>query len=80
MGIFRQGDPIETAVYLWSTAHGLVTLHRMNRFGGDTAQFERFYHGAIEHAMEGLRPAGARRPAPPAQRAGGREAILRDES
>jgi hypothetical protein len=52
----------------------------MNRFGGDTAQFERFYHGAIEHAMEGLRPAGARRPAPPAQRAGGREAILRDES
>jgi AcrR family transcriptional regulator len=80
VGIFRPGDPIETAVYLWSTAHGLVTLHRMNRFGGDTAQFERFYHGAIEHAMEGLRPAGARRPAQPAQRAAGREAILRDES
>src|SRR5262249_39085785 len=28
MGVFRRGDPIETAVYLWSTAHGLVTLHR----------------------------------------------------
>src|SRR5437867_2767362 len=25
-GIFRKGDPIETAVYLWSTAHGLVML------------------------------------------------------
>jgi len=80
VGIFRQGDPIETAVYLWSTAHGLVTLHRMNRFGGDAAQFERLYRGAIEHAMEGLRPAGARRPAPPASRAAGREAILRDET
>jgi AcrR family transcriptional regulator len=65
-GVFRPGDPIETAVYIWSTAHGLVTLHRMNRFGGDAAQFERFYHGAIEQALQGLRPAPAASPTPPA--------------
>jgi AcrR family transcriptional regulator len=80
MGIFRPGDPIETAVYLWSTAHGLVTLHRMNRFGGDAAQFERLYNGAIERAMEGLRPPGGRRPAPPSQRSVGRDAILKDQA
>jgi AcrR family transcriptional regulator len=79
MGIFRQGDPIETAVFLWSTAHGLVTLHRMNRLGGDAAQFERLYHGAIKHAMAGLRPPAARQPAPP-RRADGREGILKTES
>jgi hypothetical protein len=52
----------------------------MNRFGGDAAQFERFYHGAIEHALEGLRPPGARRTAPPAPRAAGRDSILKDEA
>ena len=77
VGIFRPGDPIETAVYLWSTAHGLVTLHRMNRFGDGAAQFGRFYHGAIEHALEGLRPADARRPAPP-QRVAARDSVVKD--
>jgi hypothetical protein len=79
MGIFRQGDPIETAVFLWSTAHGLVTLHRMNHFGGDAARFERLYHGAIKHAIAGLRPPGARQPAPP-RRADRRAGILKTES
>jgi AcrR family transcriptional regulator len=66
IGVFRPGDPIETAIYLWSTAHGMVTLHRMNRFGGDAEQFGRFYRGAIEQAMQALRPApGQAAPAPP---------------
>jgi AcrR family transcriptional regulator len=56
MGIFRRGDPIETAVFLWSTAHGLVTLMRMNRFGNDVEQFRRLYHTTIQQALQGLRP------------------------
>ena len=63
MGVFRRGNPIDTAVYLWSTAHGLVTLHRTNRFGGDAAQFRQLYRSTIEHAIQGLRPA-RRRPVP----------------
>jgi AcrR family transcriptional regulator len=54
-GIFRKGDPIETAVYLWSTAHGLVMLHRMNRFGSDAEAFTRLYRATIERAIQGLR-------------------------
>jgi len=53
-GIFRQGDPIQTAVYLWSTAHGLLMLYRMNRFGSDVAGFTRLYHVTIEQAIQGL--------------------------
>ncbi|MCI0408921.1 MAG: TetR/AcrR family transcriptional regulator, partial [Acidobacteria bacterium] len=54
-GVFRKGDPIETAVYLWSTAHGLVMLHRMNRFGSNAEDFTRLYRSTIERAIEGLR-------------------------
>jgi len=54
-GVFRKGDPIETAVYLWSTAHGLVMLHRMNRFGNDVEEFGRLYRITIERAIAGLR-------------------------
>jgi AcrR family transcriptional regulator len=63
-GIFRPGDPIETAVFLWSTAHGLVTLHRMNRFGGGTEQFTRLYHATIAQAIQSLRVAPAPAPVP----------------
>ena len=55
-GIFRPGDPIETAVFLWSTAHGLVILYRMNRFGPDSGQFSALYRGTIEQAIRSLRP------------------------
>jgi AcrR family transcriptional regulator len=55
-GIFQPGDPIETAVFLWSTAHGLVTLFRMNRFGPDSQQFSALYRSTIERAIQGLRP------------------------
>ena len=68
MGILRRGDPIETAVFVWSTAHGLVTLHRMNRFGDDVERFRRLYHAAIEQAIRGLHPSGGPLPARPAGR------------
>jgi AcrR family transcriptional regulator len=54
-GIFGKGDPIETAVYLWSTAHGLVMLHRMNRFGSSAEDFAQLYRTTIDRAIQGLR-------------------------
>lgn len=56
-GTFRRADAIETAIQVWSTAHGLVTLHRTNRFGADVDQFRRLYRGVIERTLKGLRPA-----------------------
>jgi AcrR family transcriptional regulator len=53
-GIFRKEDPIETTVYLWSTAHGLVMLQRMNRLGDDKEKFSRLYKTTIERAIRGL--------------------------
>jgi len=58
MGVFKRADPIETAVFLWSTAHGLVTLHRMNRFGGDVAQFRKIYRTTVDRAIQALKADG----------------------
>lgn len=60
-GVFRKGDPIETAVLLWSTAHGLVTLHRMNRFGEDVDEFRRIYRATIDRVIQALRSEAAPR-------------------
>jgi AcrR family transcriptional regulator len=58
MGIFKKEDPIEVAVYLWSIAHGLIMLHRTNRFGDDPEQFRKLYRATIERAMRGIRADG----------------------
>jgi len=67
LGILRRGDPIETAIFIWSTAHGLVTLHRMNRFGDDVPRFRHLYHAAIEQAIRGLHPGEGPLPVRPAR-------------
>ena len=79
-GILRPGDPIETAVFLWSTAHGLVTLFRMNRFDPDKQKFIALYRSTIERALQGLRPATAapRRSARHAQRPVAQRSLGRD--
>lgn len=41
-GILTPDDPVETALLMWSTAHGLVTLRRSGRFQEPEA-FARFY-------------------------------------
>lgn len=56
MGLLRRGDPIETAVLVWSTAHGLVVLYKMNRLEGDEQAFRRMFRGAMKHMLEGFRP------------------------
>lgn len=56
MGLLRRGDPLETALLVWSTAHGLVVLYKMNRFGGDEQAFRGMFRGAMERMLEGFRP------------------------
>jgi AcrR family transcriptional regulator len=58
-GSIRKGDPIETAVFLWSTAHGLVTLYRMNRLVDDVHEFRKLYRGTIARALQGLKGGAA---------------------
>jgi AcrR family transcriptional regulator len=58
MGVIKKEDPIEVAVYLWSLAHGLIMLHRMNRLGDDSEQFRKLYRATIERALRGIRSNG----------------------
>jgi AcrR family transcriptional regulator len=54
-GHLRPGDPLETAVLLWSTAHGMVTLYKMGRMDGGEDQFRALYRGAIRRLLEAFR-------------------------
>ena len=55
-GIFRQDDPVETSILLWAEAHGLITLYKMHRFGGDAEVFKGIYRRSIERLFEALKP------------------------
>lgn len=54
-GVFRKGDPLETAIMVWAQAHGLVTLFRMGRFGRDPERFTRIYRQTIQRLLDGLK-------------------------
>ena len=55
-GVFRQDDPLQTCVLIWSTVHGLVTLQRMERFGTDDAQFREIYTATVDRLLQALAP------------------------
>ena len=55
-GDFRRSDPIETAIMIWATVHGLVTLHRMERFGQEPELFRATYRRTVDRLFECLRP------------------------
>jgi AcrR family transcriptional regulator len=54
-GVFRKDDPMETAILLWAEAHGLITLYKMHRFGGDPNLFRVVYSRAIQRLFDGLK-------------------------
>ena len=54
-GIFRQDDPLETAIMLWAEAHGLITLYRMQRFGQQPELFRTIYRRSIDRLFSGLK-------------------------
>lgn len=61
-GIFREDDPLDTAILVWATVHGLITLHRMDRFGVGESGFREIYRRAVDRLLAGLEPS---RQAPP---------------
>jgi hypothetical protein len=57
-GVFKQADPVETAIMLWAEAHGLITLFKMHRFGPDDEMFQDIYRRCTGQMFDGLK-AGA---------------------
>ncbi len=55
-GVFKEDDPMGTTIMLWASAHGLITLHRMQRFGPDPALFKTIFHSSIDRLLNGLKP------------------------
>jgi AcrR family transcriptional regulator len=47
-GELRQGDPAETILLAWATAHGLIALHFSGRFADDDARFRAIYDRAMD--------------------------------
>jgi AcrR family transcriptional regulator len=64
-GVFRRDDPMETAITIWAEVHGLVTLYRTGRLGGDEDAFRAIYRRAVERVLAGLEPRLDRGAVPP---------------
>ncbi len=54
-GAFRADDPLETALTIWTHAHGLVSMHTLGRFSGERDEFAALYDRSIERLLNGLR-------------------------
>lgn len=54
-GLFREDDPLETAITVWAEVHGLVTLYRTGRFGLDEGTFRTIYRQSVNRMLEGLK-------------------------
>ena len=54
-GELRRDDPILTAILIWATAHGLVTLYRIDRTAAYPKQFREIYRGSMDRLFQGLR-------------------------
>jgi AcrR family transcriptional regulator len=46
-GEIRKGDPGETILLVWATAHGLIALHFSGRFGNDVGVFRNIFDRAL---------------------------------
>ncbi len=55
-GIFKKDDPLGAAITIWAGVYGLVTLHRMHRFGPDDELFRQIYRASVDRMLNGLKP------------------------
>ena len=53
-GKLREGDALETAMFLWAQLHGLVMLHRAGRFAMPRKAFVALCKRCSDRALEGL--------------------------
>ena len=47
-------EPLETAITIWASVHGLVTLYRTGRFGQDPEMFRHVYRGSVDRLLRAL--------------------------
>jgi AcrR family transcriptional regulator len=50
-GELRRGDPGETILTAWATAHGMIVLHISGRFGGNDDVFRRIYRRTVKRLL-----------------------------
>jgi AcrR family transcriptional regulator len=55
-GIFKEDDPLGTAITIWAGVYGLVALHRMHRFGPNDHLFRQIYRSSVDRMLDGLKP------------------------
>lgn len=55
-GSLLRGGVAETILLVWSTAHGLITLHFSGRFGYNTKAFRRIFDETIDRLLRVVRP------------------------
>ena len=55
-GDLKRGDPGETILTAWATAHGLIVLHLSGRFGGKDDVFRTIYRRTVKRLLIMLAP------------------------
>lgn len=50
-GEIKRGDPGETILFAWATAHGLIVLHLTGRFGGNDEAFRKIYRRTVKRLL-----------------------------
>jgi AcrR family transcriptional regulator len=50
-GDLKRGDPGETILTAWATAHGLIALHLTGRFGGKDDVFRAIYRRTVKRLL-----------------------------
>ena len=50
-GDLKRGDPGETILTMWATAHGLIALHLTGRFGGKDDVFRPIYRRTVKRLL-----------------------------
>ena len=53
-GSFAADDPLEAALTIWAQVHGLISLYRAGRFGGDERRFRAIYGRSCERILNGI--------------------------
>ena len=57
-GVFRPGDPVEQAVFIWSSIHGLATLGMTGHLSVEPSVYQRTVETQIDWIFRALAPLG----------------------
>ena len=54
-GRYRRDDPMETALTIWSHAHGLISMYTLGRFSLDRNEFTKLYRRVLHRTLRGIK-------------------------